>query len=735
LARIRLADGAVIDSTMHAFPLEPSRCHAVTLARPQDSGALGWICGEPRGTTAVYRWDAPGARMIELRRFDVPREVLSFGNGALAARGPCARDAAEGGSGHDGRVAEWCIMPPGRDWSDARFVGEDAESARVVVLADARVALVRPPRDGDLSMASLTVSDGPQATHRPIRFAEVRADVARALRLGVWLDGFEERRPGVLGGWVDVAGAIVGIEVGLDGEAHAGEYIRDAGSPVAAGRWAFGWTASRRGFESTDGGMTWTKEIEMPDPIAPARAVRERVCGPIGCAAAGWLRIGWGAPDAPSRGAPVVPHTGGAARMPPSLRLDCVAAPSSEGRASTQRLMVGPAGSRPPAAPSGSTASRFGMAVGPVSQFPPYCGRVGPSMRSDDRGFALEVSAAFERTQRAGWGGMLYTWGPTLSDWDPGGHLEIRWRWPWRPSGTACASSAGASPWPNLEGARRGLGLAMPGQPAMRGQWVLMPGDDADHALLVARHTTGKASADVYLLENGRAPEQARRPGADPFAEIQGAIRIGERWYIATAESPSELPATLVWELDSSSVVELARLPRAGVEPRSPLRLARTAGGRALGLVAEGQPKGATPGQAPEPASWLWVASVDLETGAVTDPEPLAPVSLGDRPLALCSGDDTGWILDIPYPGSIEIAGSAGAGSLQSIFATVHLSPGRACIERLLGSTEGRLRGPAAPGGGAAAATVRETGTEVRRAIEVAVETPTGDVPLRCSLP
>src|SRR6185312_5141373 len=108
------------------------------------------------------------------------------------------------------------------------------------------------------------------------------------------LDGFEERRPGVLGGWVEGAGTLVGVEITLDGHVRVGEYVRDAGSPFPAGRFAFGWTASRRGFESTDGGMTWTKDLELPEPIAAPRDVDERACGPVGCLVAGWMRVGWG---------------------------------------------------------------------------------------------------------------------------------------------------------------------------------------------------------------------------------------------------------------------------------------------------------------------------------------------------------------------------------------------------------------------------------------------------------
>src|SRR5258708_11940509 len=98
---------------------------------------------------------------------------------------------------------------------------------------------------------------------------------------------------------VDAAGAVVGVEIALDGEVRVGEYIRDAGAPIASGRWAFGWTASGGGFETIDGGMTWTKEIPLPAPIVEPRAGRDRSCGPVGCVVAGWLRLGWGSSGTP----------------------------------------------------------------------------------------------------------------------------------------------------------------------------------------------------------------------------------------------------------------------------------------------------------------------------------------------------------------------------------------------------------------------------------------------------
>ena len=317
LARVRLLDGAVVETVANAFPLKSARCHPLSLARAGD--AFGFVCGEPRGTTALYRWDPAQARLMELHAFDRPREVLSFGNGSLAARGSCT--TADLGEAKVGEQA-WCIIEANGAERELHLHGEDVDGARLVVLSDGREALVRPPSGGDLSTARLSLTAGNHATHIPLSMPSLSADVARVLRLGVWMDGFEERRPGVVAGWIDGAGSVVGIEIATDGVTRVGQYIRDPGAVIVSGRWGFGWTASRRGFETTDGGMTWRQEDELPDSVASASGVRERACGPIGCVTGGWLRVGLGCPclgDAP--GATSLLETSVSRHGPARLRL------------------------------------------------------------------------------------------------------------------------------------------------------------------------------------------------------------------------------------------------------------------------------------------------------------------------------------------------------------------------------------------------------------------------------
>ena len=681
LLRVRLLDGAVLETIADAFPLRPARCHPLSLARPADRGAFGFACGEPRGPTAIYRWDADGSRLAELRRFDDPREVLASGNGALAVRGGC--DAAAAGD-----AQAWCSMRPGGGWSEVRLTGARAEQARVVVLGDGRVALVRPPVEGDLSTARVSLLGAAASDDLPLRLPELAPEVARALRFGVWLDGFEERRPGVLGGWVDAAGSVLGVEIELDargGELRPGEYIREAGAPVASGRWAFGWTASRGGFETTDGGMSWTKEIALPEPIAEPRAGRDRSCSPVGCVSSGWLRLGWGRAPAP------VPLE------PPPPR------PRPFQRASSLVLDCQEAASRPPPDPPAPSAARPAIAHGrsshgmitsaALSVFRSFAGRAGPPIEAGEVGLSIDASLPFERSVIARPVARGYAWGPGTGDWgESPGRWQVRWLWPWGPAdgggSDARSSSASPAPWHSLELAARALGSPLGTNP----DWTLIPGDDPDHALLVERRAamgtpvaTNPGTVAVEVLESDRPALEVKRVGGLELPDLQGAVRSGGRWYVATAQPSGDLAATVLWVIDGAVAREVGRVPRVAPETGGPLRLARRVGGAAsVALVATAQD--------PDRASVLWASRFDPEARSFADPEPLAAVDLTDRPAGVCGGDDAGWEVEGLYPGAVDVHVGAAAGAdgwtsrLQGAMARLRLTRGGACVDRVFGS-------------------------------------------------
>jgi hypothetical protein len=727
LGRVRLSDGARVETVPDAFPMKPARCHPISLARPAEPGAFGFVCGAPHGPTVVYRYAPADGRLAEARRFDGPREVLAFGNGALAVRGGCAPGVADGAPGGDPAL---CVMPPAGAWSELHVRGEEVDRATPVVLHDGRVALVRPPHGQDLSTLSLTLIDGPtdraHSTHLPVRMPPLRADVARALRDGLWMDGFEERREGVLGGWVDAGGSLVGVEIAVDGQATVGSYILAASDVFVSGRWGLGWTASGIGMETVDGGMTW-KGFDVPDPIGPPSAHRERACGPIGCLAAGWMRVGWGEPepapvkDPPFRGAPPF-------RGPPRLELECTAhsGQAPEPRPAAPSRRAADSSSRAVLLGAGRWGGPFGSAgaaqVG-SADLPPFLARAAPALGSDDLGVSLEITAAMERSLRSSLVGRIYAWGPMSGDWDPLGRWSVTWLWPFGGWPDVRATRTGAAPWTSIESARRALHL----NTGPANGWILAAGDDADHALLVGRRLTPLATSDVVVLETDRGPSEVHRPGGEPFPEVEAAVRSSGSWYMATAESPGELPATVVWLVDGDRARELARIPRAATDGRPALRLARRTDGRALGLLVDGRPdleRGPT---------MRWIMPVDLESARVGDPEALAPLDLSDRTVAACTGDDVGWLVDLPYPGAVVLnATPRSRVAAQSPLARMRLSRDGACLERVAvtvedyGATAQASAGPA-PAGELA----RPPGS---RSIDVAVFAGRTRVSLRCSV-
>ncbi len=652
LTRVRLADGFVVEEQANAFPMNPARCHPFSLATPRDRGAFGYTCGEPHGATRIYVASENASKLVEARRFAEPRQVDGFGNGALAVRGSCEE---LGGAGPEGSP-RWCAMSPNGQWSEriVRGVG-----AHLVILSDGRAVVLHPPIDGDLTTARITSTEGSKEVSQRISFSAMENDESHVVRTGVWMDGFEERRPGWIGGWVDLAGSVLGIEISLGGQTRLGEYIHDARGPVVAGRWGLGWPLSRRGFETTDGGMTWKKGIPLPDPLPPLTPDREHVCGPVGCLMEGWVRIGWGSEVTPN-----VPEPEPLPR-PRSLS------------ASPLRLACEPATPAADSQDAAGSAVRHGPSTDPVTRFPPLWNHEGPAIPSGQVGLWAEPSSDFDPQLRTSPLARAYTWGPRDEEWDRAAQWELFWLWPWAASPQVRASGAAPAQWPKLDAAQ----AAMRSLGGWQNGWTVVAGDDPDHALLVARGSPGATSARVALLESGRAPLWVTSP-SEWVESVEAAARLGDRWYVATSQKPLEPVATVLWTLDGSTAHELARLPRVGLEGRRQVRLARRSDGRALGIAVEGQPS-------IDADASIWVAGVDGDTGEVSDPSELAPLDSADGAFHICGGDEPGWVLDLPYPGSVEIRiGERWGANLSGTTARVRLSASQACVEGVVGSTD-----------------------------------------------
>ncbi len=755
LGRVRLSDGALTEVAQGAFPLKPSRCHPVSLTRPSALGAFGFVCGEPRGATAIYAYDPLHGRLTELKRFDRPRVITSSGNGAIAVRGPCAEDGdpsaaqrepkrietktdggladGKGDGGKDEKderaeretadqekvaqerselekgaakaktpeVHPFCVLGHDNTWREIHVRGDvDGDGSggiRVVMLADGKIVVISPPQ-GQTAPARLTLLDKGRATTLPVVFPKVTADIARVLRLGVWLDGFEERKPGVVGGWIEAGGAMLGVEIALDGKATPGQFVRDAGMPFVSGRYGFGWTQSRRGFETTDGGMTWTS-LELPEPLVPTNKVDRRACGPIGCLAAGWLRVGWGeSKKLPTPAAPA-PFRSPLSASTPQLSLTC------ETTIPTMPTPPPPHARQAPTPPPRVTSTLgrgavfsgspvlggigvSGLGMGGVSEMPAFFAQPGPVLRDSERGIPFEVQELPERYPRLGALARIYAWGPTTGDWDTQGKWQVRWLSPFAGWPEARASLPVLPPQPIMEFTRTTSPYGYGGYyGAASSFFQVASGDDSSHALLLARRPT-RADLTPIELEADRAPIEVRRADGEPFIEIDAVTRAAGRWYLATPPpAGGTSPVTTIWQVDGSVARELVRVSRAALETGRPTgtKLARRSDGRAIGLVVDGQPT------AERSTATRWVLPIDLETAQLGEPEPLGYADLAGRALEACSDDIVGWVFDASLPGTtVRVRLPAGAGSLHSVYARVRLSESRACVERIAGMYDGQ---------------------------------------------
>jgi hypothetical protein len=716
LARIRTADGAIVDLAAEAFPLKPARCHPIALGRARDPGAFGFVCGEPRGRTAIYAYDVAHGKMVELRHFARPRVVLAAGNGAIAVRGGCDEDAPSDDA--DKALHSYCLLPNDGAWSEVHLRG-DIDGERVAVLSDGRLAVVSPPH-GDLATARLTVIDHGKAATHAIAFPPLAPDVLRVLKSGLWLDGLEERKPGTLSGWVDGGGSILGVEIQLDGRAKHGAWIRDAGSPIVSGRYGLGWSPSRRGYETIDGGMTWTP-LDLPEPIAaqkptapafgalsastspeaapapPVVLAPTRGCGPVGCVAAGWMRVGWGAPKSP---APADPAVGPRPGYKPAVALDLVcdatrAAPPTAPTITTPTVTPRTFEMSGAGSPWGSMAASRAGSPFVTLDWSPFYSASAPALKSDELGLSVETSELADRGPRNGPLARLYAWGSKGPEWERTSRWSVRWVSPFGSSLDVHQTPATAAPRVVVESSRfaTGGGVARPVS-----SWSVAVGDDGRHALLIARRSS-PIEAVVIELEADRPTLEIQRADGEPFGEIESAVRVSGHWFLTTTQNPGEIPAAVVWLVEGGVARELARVPRAGIEGKAPaVRLARRSDGRAIGIVVEGQPG------AERSTPLRWLLAIDADTGAAGELEPLGASDFADRDaVSLCTGDEAGWIVDVPWTGAVrmQIGGAAtptSARTMRSAYARMRLTRDRACVEQLVGAIDSAAEGLARPG-------------------------------------
>jgi hypothetical protein len=343
---------------------------------------------------------------------------------------------------------------------------------------------------------------------------------------------------------------------------------------LASGRWGLGFSGGRRGYETIDGGMTGAP-IDLPDAIAQGRATVSRACGPVGCAANGWIRVGWGAPPPEdAQVMPALPTVSPLALRPSSLTLACeltkAGPPAAAGTAAVISLDdgLGRYGGRYGGGYAGGWPSGYPGRPRQTFNWTPFFTAAAPKHGEKDVGASY---AAKDASNVVGTSAQLYAWGPKEGEWDQRNRWIVRWLSPYGSGADVRSTPVSATPRIVMES----TGWLMMASPRPM-SWTVHTGDDTSHALLMGRQTNGPSEIFLMELEDGRAPSPIRRADAEPIAEVESAVRAAGRWFVATQQNPGSAAATVVWELDGGIARELSRLPRTtDGNSRLPAQLAR----------------------------------------------------------------------------------------------------------------------------------------------------------------
>lgn len=690
LVRVALQDGAVIAVAPDAYPERLASCHAIRVG-----AGFGFLCGERDGATAVYEV-ASSLALRPALRFSRPRFVAASGNGALVIRGGCEDldlNLYPGARRDEDGTRPYCIRSAAGALREIRIKGELGVE-RVVALADGRVVVLVPPRGG--SPGQITILGGSSAKSLPLQIPAAPAFTDRLLRRGMWLDGLEEREKGVLGGWVEAGGPVVGVRITLDGKVTAGDARDDAGGAILAGRFGLSLGEGGRAAETTDGGLHW-EVLDLPERDDEAeRAAPTRACGPVGCALGGWLRVGWGKPASeedmrPAASPPAIstpsratPHVGftcelGAAVTPP-LPAPPVKAPAP--RASFKASL--PMG---PTRVLGALTGRFAAGPGVTAPVTPsgwlsFRNTPAPALAEGELGID---NGPYSETVMV----HAYAWGKRGADWTRAGRFQVRFDDRFDPTGGVRASAITASLWADEAQAAEAIGTGAYGAAS----WFAYLDPSGKAALT---HACRGSLCSFYAVTDGQPVLPVRdaqgRPGAmaRPFAS--GAVRVGETWYVITRGSSDEV--VLLWRVDLGAARQIGtyyRPPRYRLEPP---RLVRRASGAALGLLLSGPPE---PGE--RLGSW-YVLPVDTESGEIGEAVQLVRKDLDGVSLDHCAPGRDGWVVDVGLEAatspSLDVTGSYG--SFDSIEMRARLDAGSLCIESMASRVDGLAPRPKTPG-------------------------------------
>ncbi len=640
IAEVSLVDGRIVRIAHDAYPESYTSCQGMRLG-----GAIGFACGEPFGATTVFRL-RDELTLEKVMQWPKPAAVFPSANGALVVRAPCP------GSRVRDDDLRYCVRDPRGRTRELRFEG-DVGAERVVPLSDGRIAIIVAPRPG--AAGRLVLLDGPAAVTRELSFVGVPSNMASMIGRGLWMQGAQELRPGVIGLWVEVGGPLVGIRIDTDGRVSSGVSQPPSAVMIVSGRFGLVWRNSGESLETTDGGASWA-EFDMPSEWQQT-ADATRSCSAVGCVVGGLLRVGWG------------PTAGQAEERPASESPRVTSPPYHQPlHASLQCIPTGRAS--PPALPDSNSPSaalplphvRVPRPIAPsvLDTDPrsrgwlPFGSAPAPALSADEVGVASGRDYGDFRFR-------AYVWGARSADWSRTGRFVVRVDDPHDALSGPWSTAVFASPWPDLTTALLRIGNVTAAELDPSGRaaviaWCPMP-----------------TQCESFGVAPGEAPLPLLTTDPAGLPPLDSVVRSEESWYLLGRRTG---PASVLWAADRSGVTSrIATLPRTGgayVDDVTVVRKARSGG---VGLwTASSDLMGNS--------SWV-VLPVNPATGRVQEPIVVGPTDFGGVIPPRCAPGQDGWLADVSVPTAIDLTSAAGEHFGGSIRVLMRAGAGWECIDSI----------------------------------------------------
>lgn len=644
LLRVDLPTGVVEAQRPDVLDDEEASCTGTRVG-----AGFGFVCGVEDGPTHIYRYRAP-LGLEEVASFEEPRLVSSGGNGAFAVRGPCALQKEE-----EAETRLYCIVARDGRRHEIAVRGE-LGAERVVALRSGEVVVLVPPRLD--RPGRVTVIDGDELSSHELEYPKEAEDAVAVARSGLWLEGFEERKKGRIGGWVEAGGPVVGVEIDLKtGRVELGKVHDQGGYVLTSGRFALAVTDVETARESIDGGRTWS-ELEMPRLVNwRSQDARARGCTPVGCALQGWLRVGWGEPAA-EKDLQVV--------EPPA---SAVVANEFRRRPSFECRLV-----RSP-----DTATRPVEQAGETPYTPWTAHHQTPAPRLAKGEVGVDRGSNYGTTT----GAHVYVWGPKGADWTKTGSWLVRFDDPFSFEGVR-SSGETRSPWADLDQAAAGIG-ARRHSGYWRWETDLDPGGTSGFASLCMGSRCqffSLAEGEPLVQMRSRRNTTLMRPGQ------QGVVRIGEVSYLLQQQSPGGDPVLWRGQMGQlEPVMQLQRLQSAGRRGTNAMGLVRRVFGNAVGILVQ-QPS--DPASGHQVGRWL-VYPVDPTQGTLGEPIDLGMTDLDGTAPPRCAPGDDGWLVATDLPLGFDMRLTNVSGYVSNVALRMRLDPGHRCLDAMSGQVSGSL--------------------------------------------